>query len=403
MVDAPAFKENVLAFGVCYGLALQGLRDTKIKTNLLPREIALDRMIRAKKPWAVGAAASLLLGLSVSFFSYWRAANSVALAGYFDPAVKKATTVTTTAAGYKSDFEKAKGAYVKTVEIGDGFIQNAAGRDMVLKVWKAINLCLPKNEGERPKEITKRNELNIESLECFYESDLGKWYASLNPNDKKEAESAAEAPAQPSSRSNPVRVPLPRPMATQSPRIRHSPEPPAQPSRLPPANAAAPADAAAPTTTPAQSQAAPPTGPGWVFQLKGHHYHNDPKDTNQGYVFVRDTLLKNLRRDEVPLPPDEQPPGGPTTYPVSEIGDRCTGIDQPREYQAHVQAEGRGSGCRGGKCRGRCESKCRHESRRRRGRVQDDRRAPLRLRHSILLASTGSKRAGAGRSKPLTN
>src|SRR6185437_1431068 len=77
VVDSPVFKDNMPAFGVCYGLALQGLRDTKIKTNLLPREIAQDRMIRAKKPWAVGAAALVLLGFAVSFGSHWRAANSV--------------------------------------------------------------------------------------------------------------------------------------------------------------------------------------------------------------------------------------------------------------------------------------------------------------------------------------
>ena len=90
VVDSPVFKDNLPAFGVCYGLALQGLRDTKIKTNLLPREIANDRMVRAKKPWAVGAAAVVLLGLSVSFGSHWRAANSVRMEGHFEPAVKQA-------------------------------------------------------------------------------------------------------------------------------------------------------------------------------------------------------------------------------------------------------------------------------------------------------------------------
>jgi len=342
VVDAPAFKENVLAFGVCYGLALQGLRDTKIKTNLLPREIALDRMIRAKKPWAVGAAASLLLGFSVSFFSYWRAANSVAMVdwhgnGYFKPAVEKAKTVATTASTYKSDFEKAKGDYAKTVEIGDGFIQNAAGRDMVLKVWKAINLCLPYDVGERPKEITKRNELNIESLECFYVDDLSAWYAGLNANDKKEAESAAEAPA-------PVNADA-------------KPEPPAPANAAPPpADATAPANAAPPpadATAPANAaaQEAPPKGPGWVFQLKGHHYHNDPKDTNQGYVFVRDSFLKKLRLDEVPLPPEEQPPGGPTTYPVRKLGISAPVLINPenikRTYKLRVEdldAEGENAG-----------------------------------------------------------
>jgi type IV pilus assembly protein PilM len=33
VVEAPAFKENLLAFGVCYGLTLQGLRDTKLKRS----------------------------------------------------------------------------------------------------------------------------------------------------------------------------------------------------------------------------------------------------------------------------------------------------------------------------------------------------------------------------------
>jgi type IV pilus assembly protein PilM len=58
---APQFVENVLSFGVAHGLALQGLNATCIYTNLLPPEIAQERAIRAKKPWAAAAAAVLLL------------------------------------------------------------------------------------------------------------------------------------------------------------------------------------------------------------------------------------------------------------------------------------------------------------------------------------------------------
>src|SRR5581483_2699965 len=52
VVDTPAFKDNLLAFGSCYGLCLQGLGLSKLRTNLLPPEITQFRMVRAKKPWA---------------------------------------------------------------------------------------------------------------------------------------------------------------------------------------------------------------------------------------------------------------------------------------------------------------------------------------------------------------
>ena len=58
----PTFNENVLGFAVAYGLALQGLKAARLQTNLLPPEIRVDRLIRAKKPWAAAAAGLLLLG-----------------------------------------------------------------------------------------------------------------------------------------------------------------------------------------------------------------------------------------------------------------------------------------------------------------------------------------------------
>src|SRR5438132_3375210 len=70
VLTAPAFTQNVLSFGVAYGLALQGLKKTKLQTNLLPQEIQFERMIRAKKPWAAAAAAALLLGVVGTAFGY---------------------------------------------------------------------------------------------------------------------------------------------------------------------------------------------------------------------------------------------------------------------------------------------------------------------------------------------
>src|ERR1700719_2537555 len=55
--DAALFEENILSFPVCYGTALQGLKQTRIRTSLLPKEITTARTIARKKPWAVAAAA----------------------------------------------------------------------------------------------------------------------------------------------------------------------------------------------------------------------------------------------------------------------------------------------------------------------------------------------------------
>ena len=52
------FKEQFLGFAVAYGLALQGLDQTKVTSNLLPTEIAKQVVWRKKRP-AFAAAASV--------------------------------------------------------------------------------------------------------------------------------------------------------------------------------------------------------------------------------------------------------------------------------------------------------------------------------------------------------
>jgi type IV pilus assembly protein PilM len=70
VVTAPAYTENVLSYAVAYGLALQGLKQAHLRTNLLPPEIQVDRLVRGKKPWAAAAAAPLFLGGAGGALSY---------------------------------------------------------------------------------------------------------------------------------------------------------------------------------------------------------------------------------------------------------------------------------------------------------------------------------------------
>src|SRR5437764_1321019 len=70
VLAAPAFTENILTFPVAYGLALQGLKQARLLTNLLPPEIRTERLSKANKPVAVAPAAALLLAVGGMALGY---------------------------------------------------------------------------------------------------------------------------------------------------------------------------------------------------------------------------------------------------------------------------------------------------------------------------------------------
>jgi type IV pilus assembly protein PilM len=59
-INAPAFTENVLSFAVAYGLAIQGMGQAAVNTNLLPSEIIRKRLWAGKRFWFTAAAACLV-------------------------------------------------------------------------------------------------------------------------------------------------------------------------------------------------------------------------------------------------------------------------------------------------------------------------------------------------------
>ncbi len=196
VVAAPAFKENLLSFAVCYGLVLQGLGHAKLSTNLLPPEIVTDRLIRAKKPWAVAIAAALLLGCAVNFMGHWRAWNSVA-ESKFKQALSQATQAEQLSSNQKSGYETALGEFKSTSEIGDGLIGNVDGRLLWLEMMTALNQCLPADPPDkRPEDISDRNEIHISELECEWVPDLAAWYTS-GISDKIKEMKASEGPVVP--------------------------------------------------------------------------------------------------------------------------------------------------------------------------------------------------------------
>ncbi|HEX4591905.1 MAG TPA: type IV pilus assembly protein PilM, partial [Gemmataceae bacterium] len=155
VVNAPVFTENVLGFAVPYGLAIQGLGLAKLHTNLLPQEIQFDRMIRAKKPWAVAAASALFLGtglLTTGYAINYRAVN----AGEINGALAKAKSAIGLVGSKTNEDKQKEGEVTKVTNEVKGVI---AGKDEQLD-WLLLNRFiaaqLPQPDGSNLKDPIQR-------------------------------------------------------------------------------------------------------------------------------------------------------------------------------------------------------------------------------------------------------
>ena len=290
----PQFKDNVLSFAVAYGLCLQGIGKAELRTNLLPEEIVRTRLVRAKKPWMVAGAAAVLAGLTFNYFSHaaaWSQVENDAM----KQAESRATTVSNTASGFDATNTEIRSKFDASVATGLKLISNIEGRYRWLELLKAIDAALPKDERpieerkETAEDIAKRNELHIVSIETQSFADVGtEWFANVQT-------AYADATAQ---------------------RVADAAAAAVDPAM--PADAAAPMDAAAsvdPAAT-GDTSGGSLTGPGWVVQLTGYHYHNGDQSNERG-EFVKSTLIKNLEEGTVQLP--DGPQGKLVDVPMKDL------------------------------------------------------------------------------------
>ncbi len=151
VVAQQAFTENVLTFAVAYGLALQGLKRARLLTNLLPNEIRVERLIKAKKPFAAAAAACLLFagaGLALSYglekrtYGDAKVAKAVGDAGSASDKAKKA----------KSQFEAAKKRARDEEDAVRTIVAGQFERDNWPELYKFISTAIPQPDG-RPREF----------------------------------------------------------------------------------------------------------------------------------------------------------------------------------------------------------------------------------------------------------
>ncbi len=334
----PQYKENQLTFGVAYGLCVQALGRSQLRTNLLPEEIVTTRLIKAKKPWAVAAAAVLLFGLGVNYFMHYSALKT---ADVENPAMVQqltaAASVKSKADGFESTHTALTTQFDELLKIAENLQSNVDGRLLWLEMLKAVDTALPKDERpadqrkETVEDIAKRPELHIESLDCEYMADLTPWRTSIQRYYVSAAskKKVTEADLPPEAET----------LAEGEEAAEGDAAAPAEGAEAPPVDATAEMPTDVPPADPALEGAVDPaTGlpvegaaggaedtaqGGWVIQMVGHHFHNSIVDQNidvgdEATQFVLNTFCKNLETAEVMLP--DGPNGDLVPVKISDLG-----------------------------------------------------------------------------------
>jgi type IV pilus assembly protein PilM len=235
VLNAPVFQENIMTFAVPYGLALQALQLTKLRTTLLPKEIAVARKIRRKKPWAVATAATLLCGLATSVAGYANAAAKVNK-DRFGEVETAADTFKNALGSGQSAYDGARTKHDGLVEKGTHLVSYLDERELWAELYRGIDEALPRPVGLQldEEDLTKIPRINIRSITAQRYGDLKTWFDGLREQDK--------------------------------------------------------------TFLTEEEKAAGPSGEGYVITLMGEHYYAPESRFGGSVIFVRDTLVENLRK-----------------------------------------------------------------------------------------------------------
>jgi type IV pilus assembly protein PilM len=328
VVAQQVFTENILTFAVAYGLALQGLKKARLLTNLLPNEIRVERLIKAKKPFAVAAAASLLfagLGLALSYGLEYRTYNDARV----QRAVKSADDATKQAQSAKSKFDAAKKKAKDEEDAVRTIVAGQFERDNWPELYKFISATIPQPDG-RAREFTvfddEGNEANTVKLDNIPQDVAGQY---VKPSQKAYQEYlskhvVSDAGKEGSNEPDPAIQDLIQfniesvqaffsdnlsnywDLVKQSGHVKRNRQ-----------------DYVRPT----EQYAKNPTGSGWIVEIHGWTYHNQKGN------FVKNTLLENLARlgfqEKKPeaaaaggtAPPGGAPPAGvPAAPPAARPG-----------------------------------------------------------------------------------
>lgn len=297
------FKKNALSMAVCYGLALQGLGQSKLRTNLVPRELVRARMVREKKPWVLAAVSVLLLGFALNYLLHTNRTKQVD-EGRYSQYATRVSSVSSRSNGYKSTDSENIAKFDALKVVGDQVVGNRDRRFQMLELVAAVNSALPREEGLPPGEISQRpivatdvnqqrEELYIESVEMEF---FGTEDKPLSGEDGWWNEGAKLAYAATLKTIKALEEGIQEPVVDATVEGDDS-------------EADAEDGEAELDEDPLEDEVeeestddiADIEGAGWVVELSGYHYHN-MQYPMAGPEYVRRTLIKNLMKGTVELP-----------------------------------------------------------------------------------------------------
>jgi len=296
-----SFDENLLSFAPCYGLCLQGIQKSELKTNLLPKEMVVERIIRAKKPWILASVGALMLGCVLGLYFEHNALWSV------DPDFKGTNNASWKQAVSAADKESKKSAAATAVDdeqkanlvklnlLGAELSSASDHKTQWMEMYSAIFQALPKDpaieelrkqgiSSVNPAELdfAGRKEMYVDHLESAYYSNLGEWYSEVETVYARQTAETLAGGVVPADEAN-----------TEEEGIEED-------------------------SFDGEEQSGASNDlkgkPGWVIELQAHHFHNFIGDTSvlSDLDYVRSTILKELSDGEVVLPDG--------TYKFSDLG-----------------------------------------------------------------------------------
>lgn len=287
----PTFSDNLLSYAPCYGLCIQGLQKGLIKTNLLPNEIVVARLIEAKKPWVLVSVGLLMLGLVLGLYfkaNKWyvvnpefKDSNNTSWSSSFN----RVSTEHSKSQGFQSTDQTLKKQLEDFKVIGKELGSSSESKATWIDVYSALYQAMPKDPrilalieksglsaSADPKEIPfeDREEIYIDHIDSVYYEDLSKWFT---PEVKALFDGQRER-------------------------------------SIEDLTAVEPAPEATPTTT--EAGANPLEGKaGWVIEIRGHHFHNSEKQIANymsGVSYLKKTFIQNLlTKEDVKLPVPGEP------------------------------------------------------------------------------------------------
>ena len=175
----------------------------------LPSDVTLDRLIQAKKPWAVAAMLGLLIAALINFFGIYIAWSSYSESLFAD-AFSQVDSVVAKSSQIQSSLQQVQGEQLEILGTQQQLTRISDRRFQSLDLIRAIESMMPREEpnktdtslrdaiqaenAESAEDDTglpvipvsiNYDELHITSLDCQYFEDLSTWFEPLEEDWKR--------------------------------------------------------------------------------------------------------------------------------------------------------------------------------------------------------------------------